>query len=478
MTPYHRTEPGHGRHVFLVAVCALFLFAGCTPSKNMLARIFGSGTGHPDTGANEIQPLTDPDKAYKLARHFQKQGKHRLAVEELLRVVRTDPGQARAYNALGVSYDRMREFDLAGAAYREALRIDPNLDYVYNNIGYSNLLQGNLDAAADAFQTAVALNTEKALYQNNLALANARLGKPAQDHRSAPEMPSVAAVAPEKPPVPKTQKPATEFAGKLKTVKKPDTIPTETILIDDLSETVAAEELPAAPAEIYYTIQLGVFYELDKALEELKHARETGLDDPYITKVDRRGPYRPYYRVRAGKYHDRDRAVQLASGVRTGTPMPAYVTQAAGMPEDIHDAAEHRVAGTTEGTASDTEYQVAGIRTKPVIIRSNADIEILNGNGVRHMARKCRQYLTEQGIPVGRIANAAHFFHPRTVIYYAPGYYGEARQVQDRFHAINADGKLVKSGTLNTGIRIVLGRDVIPAADRLGQLMKRQAPPA
>jgi hypothetical protein len=94
------------------------------------------------------------------------------------------------------------------------------------------------------------------------------------------------------------------------------------------------------------------------------------------------------------------------------------------------------------------------------------------------MARKCRQYLTEQGIPVGRIANAAHFFHPRTVIYYAPGYYGEARQILDRLQAISAAGKLVKSGTINTGIRIVLGRDMVPAPDQLGQLMKRKAPQA
>jgi hypothetical protein len=158
--------------------------------------------------------------------------------------------------------------------------------------------------------------------------------------------------------------------------------------------------------------------------------------------------------VRAGKYSDRDRAVTLAAGIETDTPMPAYVTQTTGTPEDTETIAEH---------------QVADLPIKPVIIQSNADIEILNGNGVRHMARKFQVYLNGQGIAVDRIANAPHFFHPRTVIYYAPGYYGEARQILDRFQALNATGKMIKSGTLNTGIRVILGRDLDGVAGKLGQ---------
>jgi tetratricopeptide (TPR) repeat protein len=454
----------------VTAFCGLFLLAGCSPSKNMLAAIFGGDAGTPGPGhtATVDPQLTNPETGYHLARHFQKRGRHHLAVEELLKVVRADPAHADAYNALGVSYDRLREFDLAAAAYREALRIDPNLDYVYNNIGYSNLLQGNLDAAADAFKTAVALNTEKALYQNNLALAHARLGNPPPD-RPAPVMPSTVAAVPEttpaaKPPAAKAQvlqSPAPKIAPtQIPALQTAET--REPIIIDDLSDTDAADTLVPAEDHVYYTIQLGVFYALDKAMAALKHARENGLDAPYITKVHRRGPYQPYYRVRAGKYQDRDQAVRRAAGIRTKTPMPAYITQVAGTPEDLETVAEHQVA------------QIADLPAKPVIIQSNADIEILNGNGVRHMARECRQYLTKQGISVNRIANAAHFFHPRTVIYYSPGYYGQARQILERFQAINADGRLIKSGTLNTGIRIVLGRDMVPAADQLGQLMKKK----
>lgn len=435
MNFYQRKRTWHGVSFFVIGVCALFVFSGCAASKNMLAGIFGDVAGQTDPvpAANKNQPAMEPATAYQLARHFQKQGRHALAVDELLKVVKADPDHANAYNALGVSYDRLREFDLAAAAYREALRIDPTLAYVYNNIGYSHLLQGNLEHAAKAFETAVSLDSEKTRYQNNLALAHARLGKPLADP-AAPVQPAVVAAVTEPPR-------AEQTTGNV-----------EAITIEDLPENDLAQA-PAA-ADVCYTIQLGVFYDLDKAMTSLRKAQQKGVDSPYINKVERGGSYKPYYRVRAGKYSDRDRAVQLAAGIQTDTPIPAYVTQIAGTPQDTDTVAAH---------------QIADIQPKPVIIRSNADIEILNGNGVRHMAKRFQQYLNGQGVPVGRIANAAHFFHTQTVIYYSPGYYGQARQLLDRFQDINATGKLVKSSTLNPGIRIVLGRDMIPVAGKIGQ---------
>jgi len=277
----------------VTAFCGLLLLSGCSASKNMLAAIFGGDAGKPGAGqtaSGDLQ-IADPEAGYQLARHFQKRGRHQLAVEELLKVVKADPAHANAYNALGVSYDRLREFDLAAAAYREALQIDPTLDYVYNNIGYSHLLQGNLEAAADAFQTAVALNTEKALYQNNLALAHARLGNPRPDRPAEGISSAVAAVPQYSPaariPALKTQIPQTPASktAVLKTavpqIPAPQTSVTrEPVIIGDLSDTDTADTLMSADAHVYYTIQLGVFYELDKAMAALKHARENGLDAP------------------------------------------------------------------------------------------------------------------------------------------------------------------------------------------------------
>lgn len=437
----------HRMCYFVIGISVLFLFSGCAASKNMLTGLFRDSADSSvlDSATHENRSVTSPDVTYQLARHFQKQGRHRLAIEELLKVVRAAPDHANAYNALGVSYDRLREFDLAAASYREALKINPDLAYVHNNIGYSRLLQGNVKKAAAAFETAVSLDREKSQYQNNLTLAYARLGK----DQPAPAQPD-----------PDLSQPAPSATVASVSAQDPVKIVKDTITIDELPEN---DTFTQASADVFYTIQLGVFYDLDKAMSALKKAQNIKLDSPYITKVDRAGPYKPYYRVRAGKYQDRDRAEQRAEGIGTDTPMPAYVTQETGGPADIYAAAS-------------AQPRVSNPNRKPVIIKSNADIEILNGNGVRHMARGFQQYLVAQGVGVDRIANAAHFFHPRTIIYYKPGYYGQAKQILDRFHDIDATGKMVKSSAINSGIRIVLGRDVAPVADQLGRLMKKGKP--
>ncbi len=108
---------------------------------------------------------------YKMALHFQRNRRHKLAIEELKNAIQQDPFMAKAYNAMGVSYDKLRKNSQAIHCYQLALKIDSNLDYVHNNLGYSYLHIGNLDAAIESFQKAIQLNDENKRYRNNLALA-------------------------------------------------------------------------------------------------------------------------------------------------------------------------------------------------------------------------------------------------------------------------------------------------------------------
>ena len=139
-----------------------------------------------DQGKN-ISSLTDEDLSefassvrkvdgqaeshYKMALHFQRNRRHKLAIEELNNALQQDPAMAKAYNAMGVSYDKLRKNSQAIHCYQLALKIDSNLDYVHNNLGYSYLNLGNLDAAIESFQKAIQLNDENKRYRNNLALA-------------------------------------------------------------------------------------------------------------------------------------------------------------------------------------------------------------------------------------------------------------------------------------------------------------------
>ena len=108
---------------------------------------------------------------YKMALHFQRNRRHKLAIEELNNALQQDPAMAKAYNAMGVSYDKLRENSQAIHCYQLALKIDSDLDYVHNNLGYSYLHISNLDAAIVSFKKAIQLNDENKRYHNNLALA-------------------------------------------------------------------------------------------------------------------------------------------------------------------------------------------------------------------------------------------------------------------------------------------------------------------
>lgn len=111
------------------------------------------------------------ESQYKLALYFQRRKKHKLAIEELKKAVQLNPSFAKAYNAMGVSYDNLRRYSQAIGCYQSALKLDPKLDYVYNNLGYSYLLNNELDEAIVAFEKAIELNDNRKRYRNNLGLA-------------------------------------------------------------------------------------------------------------------------------------------------------------------------------------------------------------------------------------------------------------------------------------------------------------------
>jgi hypothetical protein len=113
----------------------------------------------------------EAESLYKMALYFQKRKKHKFAIEELKKAVQLNPIFTKAYNAMGVSYDKLGNYSRAASCYRSALRIDPKLDYVHNNLGYSYLLTNELDAAIDAFQKAIELNDSNKRYRSNLGLA-------------------------------------------------------------------------------------------------------------------------------------------------------------------------------------------------------------------------------------------------------------------------------------------------------------------
>jgi Flp pilus assembly protein TadD len=151
-------------------MCTLFL-AGCGAIRSF----FNQGDEQ-QIGAEfaTISSLTsDPRAAYQLGRYLQSRGKHGLAVHEFEKVVAADPANINAYNAMGVSYDMLGEYQKAAACYRAVLERKPGLGWAHNNLGVSFLMQGRPEEAVGPLARAVELNPATVRFRNNLGLAYA-----------------------------------------------------------------------------------------------------------------------------------------------------------------------------------------------------------------------------------------------------------------------------------------------------------------
>ena len=98
-------------------------------------------------------------------------GRSGEAIQTLRQAVAQDPAAWRAWNALGVEYDRQKNWQQAELAYVEALKSPSAGAMVYNNRGYSRLLQGRQQEASADFVAALDRDPGFAVARTNLRLA-------------------------------------------------------------------------------------------------------------------------------------------------------------------------------------------------------------------------------------------------------------------------------------------------------------------
>lgn len=133
------------------------------------------------TFAHTIRPVSgNPESHYLLARYYQERGNHSEAIIEFEKTLAIDPGNVKALNAMGVSYDYLKEFERASGCYQAALKLDPDSAGIYyNNMGQSLLLQGKYMPAIEAFKKAAACDKDfpNTRIHNNLGRAYALAGR-------------------------------------------------------------------------------------------------------------------------------------------------------------------------------------------------------------------------------------------------------------------------------------------------------------
>ena len=415
----------------LMISCSFIFVIGCSTLRDWLGyNVPASQTNddvfsnsHLDSFRSSVRPVNgNAESDYRLARYFQKRGKHKFAVDELLKAISKDPSYVKAYNALGVSYDHLGKFDLAAKSYKFALKLNPKLDYAYNNLGYSYLLRGNFDAAIDAFQKAIALNDTHKRYHNNLRLAYARKGKTymaveefnlaqndsgtqtktEQRFKEQNPSPVLETTAVEALPegitpyddIPKdTEKPLLLAAtaqlaskGNQESSLIPDDITgvdlPEKIIKNEVKQSNLSQKIvDKAKDPINYTVQVSASENLMDATRLMEMLTKKGYPCPYLNRV---GNENPFYRVRLGSFIDKEAADRWLSDLMTHKlGNKPFIT--------FEDENAKKIILSVKQECFNSKVD------SPAVIHL-VDIEISNGNGVRHMARNVGIYLNRERV--------------------------------------------------------------------------------
>jgi Flp pilus assembly protein TadD len=156
-------------------VAMSLLLSACNTVDGGLSS-FGNKTPGPDLPAS-VEPYPD-DEVLGIAKQQFAAGNYGHAARYYERVVEIMPNNGEGWLGLAASYDRVRRFDLADRAYREAAQYVGTRPEYYNNIGYSYLLRGDIAKARGSFLRAYELDPTNMTINNNLELLKDNMNRP------------------------------------------------------------------------------------------------------------------------------------------------------------------------------------------------------------------------------------------------------------------------------------------------------------
>jgi len=419
---------------------------------------------------NVRSPGGNPETHYLLACYYQDRERHKEAIEEFKKVLLIDQKYVKAYSAMGVSYDLLKDHPHAVECYQNALEFDPHLDYVENNLGYSYLLQGNQEEAISAFQRAIALNPKENRFHNNLGLAyamNGQLEKSLEEFKLGGDaskahfnvaqfyhQKGLYALAQFHYSTALTLDPsfahariALKAVNALMRILKPEA-PTMEAKEEHLSEPFAFGQMePERPASY-------VSFVTSDTPPVSEHFHDTGADLNDQTgseAIDPQGRMVP-----TESQIEKPKLQSEAPSPQGGASGKCSYDYTVGFPSRLEGGASGRLA---RETFSLHDFHLKG---KKAAASKRFGIEVSNGNGTPGMARKMGDYLKTRGLEVSRFTNANHFNHRVSKIYYQEGYQEAASHLAGQLPALDGMEEAKRFDRPDIKIKLLIGKDLVP----------------
>jgi Flp pilus assembly protein TadD len=155
-------------------ICMALLLSGCTGAGTIGLSSFGNSLASSELPSS-VDPYPD-DQVLAVAKTHFSEGNYGHAARYFERAVEISRDDPEAWLGLAASYDRVRRFDLADRAYREAAGLVGQRPEYYNNVGYSYLLRGDVAKARANFLKARELEPASPTINNNLELIRDAMG--------------------------------------------------------------------------------------------------------------------------------------------------------------------------------------------------------------------------------------------------------------------------------------------------------------
>jgi Flp pilus assembly protein TadD len=175
--------------ILLLSGCLVWL-AGCAATKTAESpssdpQATGSIEAAPigAVGPNDVTGQTagllgdDPKDDLSLGKKYFRDNSFGLAEKHFRQAVEHGPKDVEAWIGLAASYDRLKRFDLADRAYKQATALVGPTPEIMNNQGYSYLLRGDHRRARKTLLAAQMKDPANPFIKNNLDLLDESFAK-------------------------------------------------------------------------------------------------------------------------------------------------------------------------------------------------------------------------------------------------------------------------------------------------------------